>query len=86
MKNTDPGGLQNVDSALKREVDRLARRFPDVDLNEIDQHVRQAYADLSSRATIRSHLVTLTAARVGNLLRQGRVAAGLGERPNETSA
>jgi hypothetical protein len=60
---------QAVNDALTSEVDHLARRYPHVDRDEIDRQVHATYRDLESRATIHSHLVTVTAAQVADRLR-----------------
>lgn len=83
MSHTDRKSVLDVHGALDREVDQLARRFPDIDRENIDKQVRDVYAALAVHATIRLHLVTLTAARVGNMLRQRRADARLGEHVDE---
>ena len=62
--------LHDVDDALTREVDHLARRYPHIDRDEIDRQVHVTYRDLESHATIQSHLVTVTAAHVADRLRE----------------
>jgi hypothetical protein len=61
--------VQDAGDALAREIDQLARRFPNIDRGEIDRQVHATYRDLQSRATIHSHLVTVTAAHVADRLR-----------------
>jgi Protein-tyrosine-phosphatase-like, N-terminal domain len=69
QSQTGIDSLQDVDDALTREVDQLARRYPHVDRDEIDRQVHATYRDLESRATIHSHLVTVTAGHVADRLR-----------------
>ncbi len=64
-------GVELTLSVLEREIDHLARRFPDVSRAEISQRMRTTYAELESTASIRTHLITVTAARVANALREG---------------
>ena len=54
------GGVTDVDRALRREVDMLAGRLPQVDRAVIDRGVRGIYTELAATATIRSHLVART--------------------------
>ncbi|MEN3310093.1 MAG: hypothetical protein V7603_6295 [Micromonosporaceae bacterium] len=63
-------GLLDTQTALDREVDVLAQRFPQVDQAELGRCVRDTYAELERDAEIRSHLVALTRAQVSEKLRQ----------------
>jgi len=64
-------GAEVFDGALQREADQLARRFPHADRADILRRMRETYARLEHEATIKSHLVTITAGIVGNTLRAG---------------
>jgi hypothetical protein len=64
------GGIDNPDVALRRLVDSLAQRFPDIVRTEIEQRVRSIYDGLKEQATVDSHLVAMTEGRVTNELRQ----------------
>jgi hypothetical protein len=68
------GGVVNPEIALRREVDALAQRFPDVDRAELEERVRSVYERFKEEATIDSHLVALTERQVTEELR------GRGER------
>jgi hypothetical protein len=85
QSQTGIDSLQHVDDALIREVDQLARRYPHVDRYEIDRQIHATYRDLESRATIHSHLVTVTAAHVADRLRDqsppGQAGEVVGQRP-----
>jgi hypothetical protein len=63
-------GLLDTRTALEREVDVLAQRFPQVDQAELERCVLDTYAELERDAEIRSHLVALTRAQVSEKLRQ----------------
>ena len=63
-------GLVDVETALQREIDTLTQRFPDLDRAKIDAEVHETYSELESHATIHSHLVTVTAHHVGDVLRE----------------
>ena len=52
--------LENVDRALDAVARDLAERFSTIDPKQIDRTVRESYASLARRATIRQHLVPLT--------------------------
>src|SRR5215813_1662187 len=55
----DPGsGVPDIDSALQREADRLARQFPHADKADILRRMRETYARLDHDATIKTHLLT----------------------------
>ena len=70
---SDPAGAEGVhevDSALRREAEQLAHRFPDVGQDEILRRMRETYALLDQDATIKAHLVTITTGMVSNSLRR----------------
>jgi hypothetical protein len=62
-------GTVDVETALQREIDNLAERFPELDRGEIDNEVHQTYNELERNASIRTHLFTVTGAHVSDVLR-----------------
>jgi hypothetical protein len=64
------GGLVDVETALRREVDILSQRFPTVDRDELDRTVRDTYAELKQHADVESHLLAVTRAQVTEKLRE----------------
>ena len=62
-------GLVSTETALSREVEVLAQRFPGVDRAELDRQVRETYAELEHDAEVRAHLVAVTRATVTEKLR-----------------
>ncbi|MBB2948402.1 hypothetical protein FB565_008185 [Actinoplanes lutulentus] len=69
---TEPAGSDGIvdpEIALKREVETLAQRFPDVERADLDERVHEAYDKLKDEATIDSHLVAMTENRVTEDLR-----------------
>src|SRR5262245_6923765 len=69
------GGLVDAETAIRREVEVLAQRFPDVDRAELDHEVRATYEDLKRDAEIEAHLFALTRAQVTEKLRAAAAAA-----------
>lgn len=61
--------LGDVDTALRRETDILRERFPDAPPAEVDQLVRDTYADLLRNAEVETHVLSLTRPRVIERLR-----------------
>jgi hypothetical protein len=66
---TGPDAVADDEKALQREIDNLTERFPGLERNEIDVEVHRTYNELERNASIRTHLVTVTAAHVGDVLR-----------------
>jgi len=64
------GGLVDTETALQREVDVLAERFPDVDRGELDRIVRGTFEKLKRDAEVESHLLAVTRAQVTDELRE----------------
>jgi hypothetical protein len=62
-------GLVDTETALQREVDVLAQRFPEVDHTELERCVHDTYAALEHDAQVRAHLVAVTRAKVTETLR-----------------
>jgi hypothetical protein len=80
---TDPHGTQDMDqqppgmapfedveSAVTREVEIVAERFPDADVAEVDAVVRDVYAELRAEADVETHLLALTRHRVYDRLEE----------------
>jgi hypothetical protein len=63
------GGLVDTGTALHREVEVLAARFPQVEREELDRCVHETYAELEHDAEVQSHLVAVTRAQVTEKLR-----------------
>ena len=63
-------GLVDTETALRREVDVLAQRFPETDRAELQKCVYDTYAELERGAEVKAHLVALTRAQVSEKLRQ----------------
>jgi hypothetical protein len=63
-------GLLDSETALRREVDVLAQRFPRLSREELDREVRKTYAELESDATVHAHLLAVTRSKVTEDLRQ----------------
>ncbi|MEV0718079.1 three-helix bundle dimerization domain-containing protein [Asanoa sp. NPDC050611] len=69
---TEPAGTDGIvdpETALRREVDTLAVRFPDVDRAEIEERVRATHERLKEEATVDSHLLAMTEGQVTDELR-----------------
>ncbi|GAA3207428.1 three-helix bundle dimerization domain-containing protein [Dactylosporangium siamense] len=62
--------LGDIDTALRRETDILRERFPDAPPAEVDQLVRDTYADLLRDAEVETHVLSLTRPRVIEQLRE----------------
>ena len=80
---TDPagtGGVENPEIALRREVDALAQRFPDVERAELEERVRATFERLQEDATVDAHLVAMTEQQVTDQLRtEGKTVHVRGE-------
>jgi len=64
------GGLVDTATALRREVDVLTERFPQLERDELERYVQETYAELKRDAEVEAHLVALTRARVTEKLRE----------------
>ena len=62
------GGVVDTETALRREVEVLAQRFPDVDRDTLDRYVRETFARLRDQAAVGAHLVAVTRAQVTDRL------------------
>ena len=67
---TGTGGVVDPETALRREVETLAQRFPDVDRADLEEQVRATYERLKKGATVDSHLVAMTEGLVTEELRE----------------
>jgi hypothetical protein len=54
----------NTETAIRREVDVIAERFPDTDVAVIDAAVREVFAELRDKAEVETHVLALTRHRV----------------------
>jgi hypothetical protein len=64
------GGLVDTETALRREVDVLTQRFPQLERDELERYVQETYAELKRDAEVEAHLIALTRARVTEKLRE----------------
>ena len=63
-------GLVDTETALRREVEVLTMRFPQVDRAEIDRCVRDTYEELKRGAEVEAHLLAVTRAKVTDKLQE----------------
>ncbi|MGW3892256.1 three-helix bundle dimerization domain-containing protein [Micromonospora chokoriensis] len=63
------GGLVDPDIALRRQVETLGQRFPDVDHAELSTRVHDTYERLKAGATVDAHLVAMAEKQVTEDLR-----------------
>ncbi len=63
------GGIADTETALQREIDLLAQRFPHLERSDLEQRVRDTYDQLKRDATVEAHLIAVTRARVTQALR-----------------
>lgn len=76
--------LGDAETALRREAEAVAERFPDVDPAAVDACVREVYAELKAEASVETHLLALTRSRaVERLERQGNEFRPLPATPDE---
>lgn len=74
---TDPvnvGGIVDIETALQREIDVLAQRFPQVERTDLERRVRDTYSQLKHGAEIQAHLLAVTSAQVTRTLGEEGVA------------
>lgn len=62
--------LKDTDTALRREVDIIAERFPNAGRKEIDRLVHTSYTSLLRDAEIEAHVLSLVRGQVVNQLHQ----------------
>jgi hypothetical protein len=62
--------FEDVDTAIRHEVEVIAQRFPDTDVATIETAVREVYAELSADAEVETHVLALTRHRVYDRLEQ----------------
>ncbi|GAA2388096.1 three-helix bundle dimerization domain-containing protein [Dactylosporangium salmoneum] len=72
--------LGDIDTALRRETQILCERFPGAPAAEVDELVRETYAQLLRDAEIETHVLSLTRPRVIERLRER------GHEPHEPDA
>ncbi|MEV4351027.1 hypothetical protein AB0J83_41755 [Actinoplanes sp. NPDC049596] len=70
MTDLAGAGLGNADIALRRLVESLTQRFPDVDPAQLERRVHATYGSLREEATAESHLIALTEGKVTDDLRE----------------
>ena len=54
----------NTETAIRREVDVIAERFPDTDIAVVEATVREVFAELHDKAEVETHVLALTRHRV----------------------
>lgn len=64
------GGLVDPEVALRRQIETLTQRFPDVQRAELADRVHATYERLKQEATVDSHLVAMTEKQVTEDLRR----------------
>lgn len=69
-QSRDWGVLDDVDTAIRREVEIIAERFPDTDVAVVDAAVREVYEGLRADADVETHLLALTRHRVYDRLQE----------------
>jgi hypothetical protein len=60
----------DVETAMKREAEIIAQRFPDTDPAVVDATVREVVAELRAEAEIEVHVLALARHRVYDRLRE----------------
>jgi hypothetical protein len=56
--------LGDIETALRREIEIIAERYPDADRVEVERLVRDTYATLLRDAEVQTHVLSLTRAQV----------------------
>jgi hypothetical protein len=62
--------LESVETAIAREAQAIAQRFPDTDIAVVEQAVRDVFAELRAEAEVETHLLALTRHRVYDRLQE----------------
>jgi hypothetical protein len=62
--------FSNTETAIRREVEIIAERFPQTDTAVVEAAVREVYAELSAKADVETHLLALTRHRVYDRLEE----------------
>src|SRR6266508_2587404 len=74
----DPPGMipfGNLETALHREAEAVAERFPETDFAVVDTAVREVFAELRAEAAVETHILALTRHRaVDRLEEQGHTS------------
>ncbi len=76
------GGLVDTETALRREVDVLTQRFPQLERDELERYVQETYAELKRDAEVEAHLFALTRARVTEKAGNGSAQQRFGASPS----
>jgi hypothetical protein len=71
------GSITDVETALRREIELLTERFPQVPEHELNSAVRTTYERLKRDAVVDSHLVAVTRDVVVNELHHQGVESHL---------
>jgi hypothetical protein len=61
-------GLIDHETALEREADLIAERFPGVAHDDVERRLHEGFDELAGSATIHAHLVTVAGSAVTNEL------------------
>jgi len=61
---------QDVETALRHEVDVIAQRFPDTDRSVVEETVHEVFAELRADAEVETHVLALTRPRVYDRLEE----------------
>jgi hypothetical protein len=75
--STGTGSITDVETALRREIELLTERFPQVPEHELSSAVRMTYERLKRDAVVDSHLVAVTREVVVNELHDQGVESHL---------
>jgi hypothetical protein len=59
-----------VETAITREVEIIAARFPDTDVAVVERAVRDVFTELRERADVETHVLALTRHRVYDRLQE----------------
>src|SRR5687768_11070083 len=62
--------LGDIDTALRREVEIIAERYPDADRSEVERLVHDTYETLLRDAKVETHVLALTRSQVIDELRE----------------
>jgi hypothetical protein len=60
----------DLETALRREADAVAERFPDTDFAVVDTAVREVFAELRAEAAVETHILALTRNRAFDRLEE----------------
>jgi hypothetical protein len=77
IMNDPSQGIVDAETALRREVEFMTDRFPQVPPSELESLIRRTYAELKNNAAVESHLLAVTREQVTDLLHQQGVQSHL---------